>query len=304
MVEQPKGKCKEAPQDKKRSLGGYLLLWCKGFCMGTADVIPGVSGGTMAFIMGIYDELLCAIRSFDLKGIALLARGDLGAFLRRIEWGFLTALGAGILTAIFTFARVLSWLLAHHPIYVWAFFFGLIAASVISVSRKVTAWDIGAWTALLAGSAAGYIIVGLTPAQMPHYPWFLVLSGGLAICAMILPGISGAFVLVILGQYGYVLNAVNQRDLKVLILVAGGACVGLALFSRFLGWLLRDYRNATLSALTGLMVGSLRKIWPWKSEGLNALPTALNGETVLSLALAAAGVIIVLAVERAATKGR
>jgi putative membrane protein len=301
-LEALKGDCIESSEGKKRSLGGYLLLWGKGFCMGTADVIPGVSGGTMAFIMGIYDELLCAIRSFDLKGIALLARGDFGAFLRRIEWGFLTALGAGILTAIFTLARVLSWLLVYYPIHVWAFFFGLIAASVISVSRKVTVWHLGAWTAFMAGGAAGYIIVGLTPAQMPHYPWFLFLSGGLAICAMILPGISGAFVLVLLGQYAYVLNAVNQRDLKVLILVAGGACIGLALFSRCLGWLLRNYRNATLAALTGLMIGSLRKIWPWKSEGLNTLPADFTGETILSLALAAAGVIIVLAVERAAAK--
>ncbi len=301
---------------RSRSFFQYLVLAGKGFCMGASDVVPGVSGGTMAFILGIYEELIEAIKSFDLKGLRLLLSLKFGPCLDRISWKFLLALGTGILTAIFTLAKLLSWLLENEPVLIWSFFLGLILASVLSVSRRIQRWGPGTWLCLAGGGLGTYFLVGLVPVATPNDPWFVFLSGALAICAMILPGISGSFILVLLGKYHYVLEAVNQRDFLVLALVGAGACAGLASFSRLLGWLLRHYHDLMVAGLTGLMVGSLRKVWPWKENletlvdghgrviplvQANVLPGQWSGEVLAALCLAASGFLVVFILDRLST---
>jgi putative membrane protein len=302
-------------ETEKRSFLDYLILALKGFCMGASDVVPGVSGGTMAFILGIYEELINAIKSVDLRSLQLLVTLKINMLLDRISWQFLLALGFGILTAIFTLARVLGWLLQNRPVLVWSFFLGLILASVVSVSRRVEKWSPSAWIGLLGGITGTYFLVGVVPVETPDTPWFIFLCGAVAICAMILPGISGSFMLVLLGKYQYVLGAVNNRDFAVLALVVAGACVGIVLFSRLLGWLLGKYHDVTVAVLTGLMLGSLRKVWPWKEtvESLvdmngkivplvqaNILPEMWSGEVTAALFLMLAGLIIVIILDRLA----
>jgi putative membrane protein len=298
---------------KSRAFFDYLILTGKGICMGASDVVPGVSGGTMAFILGIYEELIDAIRSFDLKSLQLLMRFEFQRLLERISWRFLLAVGFGILTAVFTLARLLSWLLQNSPIYIWSFFFGLILASVVSVSRRIENWRKSTCLGLVGGSIGAYFLVGFVPVSTPDDPWFLFLCGAIAICAMILPGISGSFILVLLGKYEYVLQAVNQRDFLVLLLVAGGACVGILAFSRILGWLLRNYHDLMVAVLTGLMLGSLRKVWPWKETLVtmvdphgrlvpvvqsNVLPSQWSGELAAAFFLMVVGLVVVLFLDR------
>ena len=284
--------------------------------MGAADVVPGVSGGTMAFILGIYEDLLNAIRSFDLTFLRLLTSFKIRSAFEHTSWRFLAALLSGILFAIFTLARLISWLLVNYPIYIWAFFFGLVLASVLTVVRHINNRTPALFVFALIGAAAAYVLVGLMPAVTPNAPWFLFLSGALAICAMILPGISGSFILVLLGKYHYVLDAVNNRDILTLFLVASGCLVGIILFSRFLGWLFGKYHDLTIAMLCGLMLGSLRKVWPWKRidyvadiQGqvlstleTNIMPQGLDSEVVFALALALVGICLVLLLEHSASK--
>ena len=300
-------------ENKKRTFPDYLALTGKGFCMGASDVVPGVSGGTMAFILGIYDELIFAIKSFDLQSLRFLLTLNTRALFNRVKWRFLLSVGIGIFTAVFTLARILSWLLQNRPVLIWSFFFGLILASVVVVSRRVEKWSASARIALLSGAVGAYILVGLVPISTPEQPWFLFLCGAVAICAMILPGISGSFILVLLGKYHYVLEAVNQRDLLSLSVVAAGACVGIAAFSRLLGWLIRNYHDLMVACLTGLMLGSLRKVWPWKEtitglEGVNGkaatliqaniLPAQWDGAVLSAISLMVLGLAAVLLLER------
>ena len=281
--------------------------------MGASDVVPGVSGGTMAFILGIYEDLINAIKSFDLKSLKLLMSFKLRLLLDRVSWKFLLPLGIGILIAIFSLAEILSWLLQHKPVMIWSFFLGLILASVISVSRRVEKWQASTWICLLVGITGTYVLVGLVPVSTPNGPWFLFLCGAVAICAMILPGISGSFILVLLGKYQYILEAVNQKDFLTLAIVAAGACIGIVAFSRLLGWLLKKYHDLMVAVLTGLMLGSLRKIWPWKetldsmvnSHGkviplvqTNILPSQWDIEILTALALMATGLFVVLILDR------
>ncbi len=298
---------------KNRSFPDYIVLGVKGFCMGASDVVPGVSGGTMAFILGIYEELIDAIKSFDLKSFQFFVTLKFRPLLGRISWQFLLAVGIGIFTAIFTLSSLLSWLLQNRPVFIWSFFLGLILASVVSVSRRVEAWRILTWLCLVGGTLGSYFLVGLVPVSTPNDYWFLFLCGAVAICAMILPGISGSYILVLLGKYQYVLDAVNHRDFLVLGLVAAGACVGIIAFARILGWLLKNYHDLMVATLTGLMIGSLRKIWPWK-EALesvvdahgqmvplvqsNILPGQWNGEVLAALSLMVAGLLAVLFLDR------
>jgi len=299
--------------NKNRSFPDYIALSVKGFCMGASDVVPGVSGGTMAFILGIYEELIDAIKSFDLKSLQFLVTLKFRPLLDRISWQFLLAVGIGIFTAIFTLSKLLSWLLQNRPVFIWSFFLGLILASVLSVSRRVEAWRILTWLFLVGGTLGSYFLVGLVPVATPNDYWFLFLCGAVAICAMILPGISGSYILVLLGKYQYVLDAVNHRDFLVLGLVAAGACVGIIAFSRILGWLLKNYHDLMVATLTGLMIGSLRKVWPWKetlesvvdSHGQmvpfvqsNILPGQWNGEVLVALSLMVAGLLAVLFLDR------
>jgi putative membrane protein len=277
--------------------------------MGAADVVPGVSGGTMAFILGIYEELIRSIKSFDLAFLRLLFSLRGKDALDHVSWKFLMAIGLGILTAIFTLARILAWLLQNHPVLIWSFFFGLIVASLFTVSKHLNRWTpfIVVWMGL--GALCTYFLVGMVPAKTPDTVWFLFMCGAIAICAMILPGISGAFILVLLGKYHYVLEAVNNRDVLTLLLVAAGAGVGLVTFVRLLNWLFNRYHDITIALLTGLMFGSLRKIWPWKktlesmtdSHGnaiatsqVNILPSQWDSELMIALCLVVVGFLAVV----------
>lgn len=280
-----------------------LLVVFKGFCMGIADVIPGVSGGTIAFLMGIYDELLAAVASFDARFLRELSRGRVRAAFAGTGWRFLALLGTGILGAIFTLSHLIKHLLEHHPVPLHALFLGLIVMTVPVVLRKMRTFGVG-HAALFAGSTvAMFHLVGMVPLQTPEATWFLFLAGALAICAMILPGISGAFILLLLGKYEFVLVAVTERNLAVLAVVAAGCATGLLSFVRLLKWLLVRWHDATLAALAGLVLGSLRKIWPWKEtlstttlhgklvplEQANILPDMMTGSFALALLLFASG---------------
>ena len=296
------------PVMKKRSIGEYLVITLKGFCMGAADVVPGVSGGTMAFILGIYEELIAAIRSFDTLFLKRLFGLNVREALRGVSWPFLAALFLGIFTAVFSLARILGWLLENRPVFIWSFFFGLVLASVFTVGRQSGRWRVATAGWMILGTIGAYWLVGMVPLSTPETPWFLVLSGAVAICAMILPGISGSFILVLMGKYEYLLRAVNHRDFLTLALAALGAAVGLVTFVRILSWLLKKHRDVTIAALTGLMLGALRKVWPWKKplEGLvagdgsplvvaqaNTLPSEWNTEVGIALSLAAMGFLVV-----------
>jgi putative membrane protein len=308
---------KEQAGDKPRSIRSYIGLTIRGFCMGAADVVPGVSGGTMAFILGIYEELLEAIRSFDLQFLRLLIRFKFKDAFINTSWRFLTALFVGIFLAVFSLAKLLSWLLLNHPVLIWSFFFGLVLASVYTVGRHLQKWNLPIVGWMFMGTVGSYFLVGLVPLKTPDSPWFLFLSGAVAICAMILPGISGSFILVLLGKYTYLLEAVNNRDFLTLLLAAAGAGFGLITFVRCLNWLLKRYRDPTLAILTGLMLGALRKVWPWKKtletmtdnhgniliiSQSNTLPATWNQEVTLAIGLIIVGFFVVFILNLRASK--
>lgn len=280
----------------------YIGLVLRGFCMGAADIVPGVSGGTMAFILGIYEELIDAIRMFGRKEMwHKILRGKLCAAMRLPRWGFLISVGGGILMAAAILAAPLEHALETSPQIVWSFFFGLVTASVFLVAKRVRSWTVINILMLLLGGIVAYAIVGLVPVSTPNEPWFLILCGAIAICAMILPGISGAFLLVILGKYEFILSAVNDRDIISIAYIGIGAVVGLVLFSQILGWLFAKYHDRTVALLTGLMIGSLRKIWPWKIEEMNVVPT-LDSSAWELIGIMAVGCIVVIAIEFIAHK--
>ena len=233
--------------------------------MGAADVVPGVSGGTIAFISGIYERLLSAIRSFNLAALNVLIKQGIGPFWRHVDGAFLAVLLCGILLSIATFARLLSYLLAYHPLPVWGFFFGLIVASVIYIWRQISFRSVGCWLLLILGT--GLVLAAALAPHVQVQPTLPIIFGAgmLAICAMILPGISGSFILLLLGMYPVILNAVAQTQWSVLVVFCGGCITGLLFFSRLLSWLLTCYHNLTLSILTGFLVGSLAVVWPWQS---------------------------------------
>lgn len=303
----------ERSATRRRTLPEYLGLVARGFCMGAADVVPGVSGGTMAFILGIYEELIESIREFGQPPfLRAVTRLRIREVFTIINWKFLLAVLSGIGLAVLTLARVLEWLLENRPTLVWSFFFGLVLASVVAVARRVEKWRLPLWIALILGTVFAFVLVGLVPLQTPDAPWFLFLSGAVAICAMILPGISGAFILVLLGKYEYVLNAVNRRDILDVAWVGLGAAIGIVTFAQVLGWLFKRYHDVTVAVLTGFMLGSLRKVWPWKVDVAfmtgrhgekiptvqhNVLPDAVNGEVLFAIALAVLGLGIVLALD-------
>ncbi|ARR50855.1 DUF368 domain-containing protein [Photobacterium damselae subsp. damselae] len=241
-----------------------LITFLKGMAMGAADVVPGVSGGTIAFITGIYDTLLESIRRINPKLIAVLKEKGLKGAFEHVNGAFLIALFAGILTSIFTLARFITWMLHTHPIPLWSFFFGLIIVSVIHMFKQVDRWALTRFIAVILGAAFAYAITVVNPVSMDPTPVNIVIAGAIAICAMILPGISGSFILLLLGMYAPILGAAKSMDVVTLGLFAMGCVVGLLTFSHVLSWILRNYRDIALTFLTGLMIGTLGKIWPWK----------------------------------------
>lgn len=296
---------------KNRSLKDYFWLWARGFAMGASDVVPGVSGGTMAFILGIYDELLESISAVDLPFIRNIVTFKWRDAFGNFPWQFLIAVALGIFSAVLTMASALHWALEEHPVYVWAFFFGLIVASIIAVRKRVQVWSFVNIGSTMIAAVGAYILVGLTPSETPHTPLLLFLSGAFAICAMILPGISGAFILVLLGKYAYVLAAVKNFDLITVGLVGSGAVIGLLAFVRFLRWLLHKNHDLVVAILTGFMIGSLRKVWPWKtfetiSDSFvletNFLPTTFDGEVGVAVLLMAVGMTFITVLDHVANK--
>ena len=232
--------------------------------MGAADVIPGVSGGTIAFISGIYGELLDSIKSINLVTLKLLLTGKFAEFWKAVNGTFLLSLVTGIAISIISLAKGLKYLLDNYPILVWSFFFGLVVASTIYVARTITKWNLGTVASGIAGIIIAYIITVITPAEANTTYWFIFLSGAIAICAMILPGISGSFILVLLGMYKFILEAVGNLELAVIFTFIAGAAIGIISFSNVLSWLLKKYHNLTIALLSGFMIGSLNKVWPWK----------------------------------------
>jgi putative membrane protein len=272
----------------KRNLKQYMQLVFNGFAMGAANVIPGVSGGTMAFILGIYEELIDSIRQFaSTNTLKLVLKFKIKELYKTLPWPFLLAVGIGVLVAIASLAKVLSYALDKHPAVTFAFFFGLIIASILTVLKRVKKWSASRVVAMLAGALVAYLIVTLVPVETPHVWWNLFLCGVIIICAMILPGISGSFLLLILGQYKYVLAAVNLlitvpiallrgkampdpdiifSALLTLFWVISGCVIGLGSFVHFLNWLFKKFHDLTVATLIGFMVGSLWKLWPWQEK--------------------------------------
>lgn len=245
--------------------------------MGAADVVPGVSGGTIAFISGIYEELITSINQINLSLFKTLRKEGPKAFWTQLNGNFLSALFLGIFISLFSLATFVSWLLENEPILLWSFFFGLVLASIFFVGKAIEKWNLGTLIMLVLGAAIAYYITILPPIENTASIPFLFLSGALAVCAMILPGISGAFILVLLGSYKTILDAVHERDLTIVATVAIGAIFGLLSFARLLKWMFNHYKNLTLALLTGFILGSLNKIWPWKK----VLKTKVFGEKII-----------------------
>jgi putative membrane protein len=281
-----------------------------GLLMGSADVVPGVSGGSMAFILGIYGRLLAAISGFDLVLLQLLGRGRWAAAAERVELGFLVPLLAGLFSAVLLLVRPITWLYEFHPVFLFAFFFGLILGSIVLIARHAH-WGLSGLVAMVFGAAAALVFVTRVPVTMPHDPFTLFWSGAVAIMAMILPGVSGSFLLLVLGQYQHVMEAVKGLDLVTLVPFALGCATGLVAFVRLLRWLLDRWHGQTVALLVGVMAGSLWKIWPFRTvlesthnakgklivlrDALAAPPDA--GALVVALLLGAVGVVLVVGLE-------
>ena len=289
--------------------------------MGAADVIPGVSGGTIAFITGIYEELINAIRSLDGEALRLLLGRQWAALGQKTNAAFLFTVVAGLATSLLSLARLMNYALGKYPIPVWSFFFGLILISSPLILREIKKWSLSTAVAGLLGVAVAYGITIISPAQTPTQGWFIFLSGAMAICAMILPGISGAFILLLLGKYEYMINALVQMDVGTVLVFLTGCVLGLLSFSRLLSWILKHYRFPTLALLAGFMLGSLNKVWPWKEvltfrinhEGLQVpaidqsiwpgqylAKTGSDPHLFQAILFAALGMLVVVAVEKVA----
>ncbi|TLF40361.1 DUF368 domain-containing protein [Maribacter aurantiacus] len=257
-----------------RNLIDYLFITLKGMAMGAADVVPGVSGGTIAFISGIYEELITAINNINLGLLNTWKEDGFKAVWKSMNGNFLLALFIGIFISLFSLATLVSWLLENEPILLWSFFFGLVLASVFFVGKEIKRWNLGIVFAMILGAFVAFYITTLPPSDNIDSLPYLFLSGALAVCAMILPGISGAFILVLLGSYKTILDAVHEKDFAIIITVGLGAVFGLLSFARLLKWMFTHYKNLTLAILTGFILGSLNKIWPWK----RILETRVFGE--------------------------
>lgn len=248
----------------QRSKRESIQLALKGMAMGAADIVPGVSGGTIALIAGIYEEFVDALKSFS-SVLGVLKKDGIKAAWKHINGSFLITLFSGIIISLLGLVQFIKFALLNYPILLWSFFFGLILASCYFVGKLVTKWNILSILALIAGTISIYLITTFSPAETTTAPWFVFISGMIAICAMILPGISGSFILVLLGKYKYIIESLSELNFTVIITFAAGCVVGLLSFSHLLSWMLKKHHNFTMALLTGFMIGSLNKIWPWKN---------------------------------------
>ena len=293
------------------------LDFAKGFCMGAADVAPGVSGGTMAFILGIYRRLIEAIRAFDTALVRLLLARRIRQAAEHVDLALIVPLALGIFAALMFFTRVvpLPRLIETHPELVYGLFFGLIAASIVVLLRSLEKIRPAEWAVILAGTAAGFGIVNLVPVSTPDAPWFIALSGALAISAMLLPGISGSFILLILRKYAYVFDGIGRLDPGVIVPFGIGVVLGLMAFSRVLAWLLRKWRHVTLLAICGVLIGSLWIVWPFQERHFEIVrgkrrlmasepvwPATIDETTLGAFALMAAGLGLVAAIHHLARR--
>jgi putative membrane protein len=274
-----------------------IRLLFTGAAMGAADIVPGVSGGTVAFLMGIYEELIHSIKTLSGEVIRLLIKGKVKDAFQRVPFQFLVPLGTGLLLAVISLSKTIAYLLSHHPTYLWSFFFGLVVASIWVVRTRVKSWDMHDIVAMAGVSILAFVLVGAVPVETPNNLITIFLSGFIAICAMILPGISGSFLLVIMGKYEQVLSALNNRDILTLSVFMIGAVAGLAVFSRVLSYLFAKHHDILIAGLMGFMIGSLRKVWPWKEVVL----TRINPSTYLCIALMLAGFAAVTLLDRLQT---
>ena len=284
----------------QRRFKDYLIISLKGIAMGAADAVPGVSGGTIAFISGIYEELISTISNINLSLFKTLFSKGLKPFWKDLNGNFITALMIGIVISFVSFMRLAKYLLENHPILIWSFFFGLIIASIYFVGKQITKWSISTISALIIGVVIAFYITTLPALASNDNSLYLFISGSIAICAMILPGISGSFILIILGAYKTLSDALHDFDIKKILIFAVGALVGLLSFSHLLKWLFKNYHNITLALLTGFIFGSLNKVWPWKetltwhtnSKGIKTAvlqesvsPFSINGESQIASAV-------------------
>jgi putative membrane protein len=303
-----------------RSLKEYLVIGLKGMAMGAADVVPGVSGGAIAFISGIYEELLGSISNVNIGLFKTLKNQGIKAAWQQLNAGFLLALFIGISISIISLAKTIKWLLENEAILLWSFFFGLVLASIIYIGKQVEKWNLKIIIIGLLGAAFGYIITVIPSTNSSEINYmFLVFAGAIASCAMILPGISGSYILLLIGIYPVVMTAITNRDFKIISAIAVGVVVGLLSFSKLLKWLFTNYKNEMLVVLTGIMLGSLNKVWPWKitvstyvnSHGItkplleqSVSPFSFTGDTQLTMAivLAVVGFCLILLMEKLAVK--
>jgi len=303
-----------------RKLQDYFVIGLKGMAMGAADVVPGVSGGTIAFISGIYEELLSTVSNVNLSLLKTLKTSGIKAAWKQMNGSFLAALVLGIFVSIVSLAKVIKHLLESQPILIWSFFFGLVLASIIYIAKQITDWNFEAFLILIIGAVLAYFITTLNPLVSENSSsLFVFLAGAIAICAMILPGISGSFILVLLGAYKPVLEAINNRDFKTILVFMAGAIVGLLAFSRVLKWLFKNHKNLTLALLTGFIIGSLNKIWPWKEtltwrinsrgvevpfnqQSISPFSFDEDPQLIMAIAFAVLGFVLILGMEKLAIK--
>lgn len=295
-----------------RSLSKYLSVAFKGLCMGAADIVPGVSGGTIALLMGIYNELIHSIKSVDGKALKLLFSKDFKGFWAHINGAFLMAIFSGIVVSVLALSGIMKYTLETHPIELWSFFFGLIGASATLFLRDLRQWNLVNVLCVFMGIAVASYVCLATPSSTPESYAFVFLSGMIAICAMILPGISGSFILLLLGKYEFMMEAISTFNIPVIMTFVAGAIIGILIFSHLLSLLLSRFYTQTIALLAGFMIGSLLKVWPWKqSLGVVDMPSlpnayaqatgnsALIPEAVICLLL---GVGVVLLIERLSNK--
>lgn len=298
---------------KERNILQWFLVTLRGIAMGAADIVPGVSGGTIAFITGIYEELIDSLSNINLQSLKVLKDDGVVAFWKHINGTFFVFLLLGVGISIVGLANAVSYLLENHPILIWSFFFGLIVASIWLIGKTVQSWNVKSIVALIIGTAIAFFISSIQTVGHVEGNLFIFISGAIAICAMILPGISGSFILVLLGSYHTIIGALKDKDLTIVAIFAAGCVVGLISFSKLLKFLFDRFKDATIALLTGFMIGALYKVWPWKiqvgdeplvihSNGkedwmmANVLPTDYPGDNLLMLSLGcfALGLIIIV----------